>query len=65
VDLEFLVKPVEEPDALLTGLMDGTAVAIALVVAFVLVRPPPTPTLWSRSPRSLPPTTAGRAPRRG
>jgi ABC-type nickel/cobalt efflux system permease component RcnA len=36
VDFEFLFKPVEELDALLTGLMDGTSVAVALVVAFVL-----------------------------
>jgi hypothetical protein len=36
VDFEFLFKPVEELDALLTGLMDGASVAVALVVAFVL-----------------------------
>ena len=36
MNLEFLFKPVEELDALLTGLFDGTPLLVALGIAFLL-----------------------------
>src|ERR687896_672967 len=36
MDFEFLFKPVEELDALLTGLYDGAPLLVALGIAFVL-----------------------------
>ncbi len=36
IDFEFLFKPVEELDALLTGLFDGAPLLVALGIAFVL-----------------------------
>ena len=36
MDFEFLFKPVEELDALVTGLFDGAPLLVALGIAFVL-----------------------------
>ena len=36
VDFEFLFRPVEELDTLLTGLFDGAPLLVALGIAFVL-----------------------------
>src|ERR687892_2189933 len=36
MDFEFLFKPVEELDALLTGLFDGAPLLVALGIAFAL-----------------------------